>query len=60
MAAKRSYRETAARRPGGALGAAINRGEKAARTLPRDPASREALKTLGENAERLGPARAAR
>jgi hypothetical protein len=57
MAIKRSYSETAARRPGGVLGAAIARGEKAARTLPRDPASREALESLGERPERLGPSR---
>jgi hypothetical protein len=54
--AKRSYREIAARRrPGGALGAAIARGEKAARTVPRDPVAREALESLGERPERLGP-----
>jgi hypothetical protein len=60
MAAKRSYSEIAARRPGGALGAAITRGEKAARTLPRDPKSRAALQALGERPERLGPPRTSR
>ena len=55
MAAKRTYREIAGRRPGGALGAAIARGEKASRTLPRDPQSRAALEALGERPERLGP-----
>ena len=60
MTAKRTYREIAARRPGGALGAAIARGEKAARTLPREPASRAALEALGERPERLGPPRTTR
>jgi hypothetical protein len=55
MATKRTYREIASRRPGGALGAAIARGEKAARTLARDPKSRAALQALGERPERLGP-----
>jgi hypothetical protein len=57
MAGKRSFREIAARRPGGALGAAIARGQKAARTLPRDPESRATLEALGERPERLGPPR---
>jgi hypothetical protein len=57
MAALRSYRETATRRPGGAIAAAIDEAEKAPRTLPRDPASREALKSVGERPERLGPPR---
>ena len=52
MAAKRTYREIAARRPGGALGAAIARGEKASRTLPRDAQSRAALEALGDRPER--------
>jgi hypothetical protein len=60
MAAVRSYRETAARQPGGAVAAAIDRAEKAPRTLPRDPASREALKSVGERPERLGPPRSTR
>jgi hypothetical protein len=60
MTAKRSYCEIAARRPGGALGAAIARGEKSARTLPSDPASREVLKELGERPERIGPPRTSR
>jgi len=60
MATKRTYRDIAARRPGGALGAAIARGEKAARMLPRDPESRAALEALGERQERLGPARPSR
>lgn len=60
MAAKRSYSEIAAHRPGGAVGAAIARGEKAARTLSRDPASCAALKSLGERPERLGPLRSSR
>jgi hypothetical protein len=55
MAVVRCYRETAARRPGGAIAAAIEEAEKAPRTLPRDPASREALKSVGERPERLGP-----
>ncbi len=60
MAAVRSYRETAARRPGGAIAAAIEEAENAPRTLPRDPASREALKSVGERPERLGPPRKTR
>lgn len=55
MAAIRSYREIAANRPDGAIGAAIAEAEKAPRTLPRDPAKRELLKELGERPERLGP-----
>jgi hypothetical protein len=60
MVAVRSYRETAVRRPGGAIAAAIEQAEKAPRTLPRDPASREALKSVGERPERLGPPRTSR
>jgi hypothetical protein len=59
MPPRRTYQEIKARRPGGALGAAISEGEKLPRTLPRDPASRELLKELGERPERLGPPRAA-
>lgn len=58
MPPRRTYQEIKARRPGGALGAAISEGEKPPRTLPRDPASRESLKELGERPERLGPPRA--
>lgn len=60
MAAVRSYRETAARRPGGAIAAAIEEAEKAPRTLPRESASREALKSISERPERLGPPRTTR
>jgi hypothetical protein len=55
MAPKRSWWEIRANRPGGAIGAAIEAAEKAPRTLPRDPASREALVAMGERPERLGP-----
>ncbi len=55
MAATRSYQEIAAKRPGGAIGAAIEAAEKAPRTLPRDPDSRQALIEVGERPERLGP-----
>lgn len=55
MPAKRTYHELAALRPGGALGGAIAHGEKATRTLPRDPAMRAVLEELGERPERLGP-----
>jgi hypothetical protein len=58
MSPRRSYREIASRpRPGGTLGAIIDAAEKMPRTLPRDPASREALESVGERPERLGPPR---
>jgi hypothetical protein len=58
MAVKRTYQELAALRPGGALGAAIARGENATRTLPRNPVTREILQELGERQERVGPPKA--
>jgi hypothetical protein len=48
VGARLSYREIASRPRPGTLGAIIDAAEKMPRTLPRDPASREALESVGE------------